>query len=348
MIIGSSQVGGAEKQFLRTAENLRLNHEIAICVLGREGPYTSHFSSFNGQVLTSSGTIIGDLYVLFRSFREIRPDCVSTWLYKADVLGSLISFILNVPCVISARNTQWPRSNSFKRLLLRLVSKYFCTAIVANSQRARDFHASMGYPQDKMQVIPNFLDDPSSVAKKSVRPSLTLGLAARPVPGKGHFLAVDVLRATAEMLPETRLKFIGFGVSEWKDLLHYLSQLNLNVDIEEGLIDLDSWFKSIDIYLALSTMWDSDSNSVLEAIVREIPVLCSPLQVPEELVGLLKIVDPNDPVEVAHEINEIAMTPRKLLDKRLAFLRSHLEASRDPTKIANSWSLLFDKLDENG
>jgi hypothetical protein len=84
-------------------------------------------------------------------------------------------------------------------------------------------------------------------------------------------------------------------------------------------------------------MWDSDSNSVLEAILRRIPVICSPLQSIEDLGDTLCIVDPRSPSEVAKTILTFCTMSVEELETKTEMARSAILELRNPNLLRAQW-----------
>lgn len=292
MVIGSSNVGGAEKQFVRLAEELRSQTSIAILVIGKSGPYRKIYRELGLQYIESSGSLFSDVLTTLIAIWRFRPNTLLLWLYRANVIGSITGKILRVPnIVITARNTDWPHNTFPKRLLLKL-SSMLASSIVANSNRAADFHKSIGFPSDRIRVIRNFITTPAEIKTRSVRKISVFGIAARAVEGKGHFLAIDALNQVSKIFPNIKLSIIGFGIGDWTALREKLQNANFEFELLEGTLDLSTWFSGIDVCLALSDSWDSDSNVVLEATCNQVPIICSEKQSIEDLEESLLVVEP--------------------------------------------------------
>lgn len=345
-VCASKQVGGAEKQLLLLARKLAEFNSVSIFLFGKPGAMESQFMNSGLDVEVHSDNLIKNLFLLVKRIRTHRPDIQINWLYKADILGGILGRLLSVPVVInSARNTYWPGSTRTRMAVLKYVSKFAASYIVANSQRALEWHLSHGYPIVKMVVIPNFLSDslkvPGSIPNlKSIEP-LRLGIAARPVGGKGHELLLDaVSKLPIEVQERIECSFIGFGLPG-SDLANQINKLPQRVEILDGEHDITNWFKSIHIYCAVSEAWESDSNSTNEAIMNHRAVIASNIidinsytpalssfekgNSGSLALGLLKLINQN------HENSADAILERRL----------NLLTARNPELILSQWESLF-------
>lgn len=335
MILGSSQIGGAEKQFIRTVNEISKHRSIAVCVLGKKGPMREKLQDEFGEIYASDGNLLSDFLTILKAMKNCRPSKVVTWLYRADVLGAIVSRLCNLPCIISARNTNWPNSSYFKRKILKLTSNYLATSIVSNSVRASRFHEAIGYPKPKMRLIRNFIDIVEPQFKPLDRLGIKLGLAARAALGKGHFEAVQAFRVIRDKFPNSQLSLIGPNLSEWNDLIRF-SQ-GLEVEIISGNSDVRNWFKGLDVFLALSTLWESDSNSAIESVMHGIPVITSPLQAIEDISDQMFIADPNSPYEVLKMLQRIVELPNAQRMQHLTHLRNTLIENRNAQALCQQW-----------
>lgn len=341
MIIGSSQVGGAEKQFARLAREIRKDFNLVILVIGKEGPYLPIYSQIGCKLYLSKNTVLSDVYTSFKVIRKVRPEVTLLWLYRANVIGAILSKLLRVPrIIITARNTNWPRNNLLKRKLL-LLAACLANCIVANSDRAAKFHQTFAMNNHKFQIIRNFIDEGQTNSFAHSRKIEMFGLAARPVPNKGHKLAIEALQLVKNEGHVVRLSIAGIGVENWR-LLTELKQIhNLDIDLIDNLLNLEDWFRNVDCSLALSDSWDSDSNFVLESIMNGIPVISSTTQAIEDIYGFQRIVNPLTPRSIADQIIQVITLIPSKRNSEIVRCREVLKASRNTCLIHSLWCELI-------
>lgn len=344
MILGSSQIAGAEKQFINTMKLLENQHSIYVSVIGKPGPMRTQLREIADNYCESNGGLGRDFWTVIRAIKEIQPDCVITWLYRADVIGGIVSAMKRIPYAISSRNTQWPGDVFWKRMLLKWFAERNCELIISNSIRAMQFHLTLGYTESKFRIIPNAISSAPIRKVRPIRIPITLGLAARPEIGKGHFNAIKAFELLKSKVPGSKLKLIGYGVPAWKSLQKLSSVPDSNIELQDGIPDLNSWFSSIDIFLGLSTMWDSDSNSVLEAIANKVPVICSSVQCIESFENELYVVNPNDPTDVVRKIEMILDENFEGLSSYLESVSDKLKYLRDKDRLALLWDEVIQSL----
>jgi glycosyltransferase involved in cell wall biosynthesis len=345
-VCGSMQVGGAEKQLLLLAKRLSKKYSVSLFLFGRSGPMSLEFENAGLEITTSSGSRITNLYHLTRQIVCNRPDVQINWLYEADVLGGLLGRLLKVPIIInSARNTYWPGYTKFRLKVLELITRFASSDVVANSRQAFDWHASQGYPRDKIIVIPNLLPHysenqnqiPDLMNSKTIR----LGIASRPVSGKGHKVLLDAIQLLpADVLSRIECSFIGFGLPE-SVLASELRSYPTKMEILEGQHDISNWLESIDVYCGISESWESDSNSINEAILNLRHVIASDLINKETYVPAVSIAERNNPKSVAIQLDLTIGQDPKIYKDMLIERRRNLISSRNPEVILSQWESLF-------
>jgi glycosyltransferase involved in cell wall biosynthesis len=135
--------------------------------------------------------------------RESKPDVVHTWMYHANLVGSLAARVVgNIPVVWGIHHSVLdPRVDKLRTLLINRscasLSRTLPSRIVCCSEAALELHRKLGYANEKLEVIPNGFDleqvRPDPAARESLRNELgvpadaiVIGIAARFHPHKDH------------------------------------------------------------------------------------------------------------------------------------------------------------------
>lgn len=283
-ITSSMNLGGAERQLLLLCNELRCHFEVEILTLDGIGPllakYKEQFPEI--RIIESSNRLV--LFVLVKLVRYIKvnkPKIVITWLYKADILGGIATKLVGkIPVIWSARNSSVTELGIFRKLVLLLLARTIPTAIVANGKPAINFHKTIGYPNHKIVRIPNLLSPwVYTVKNKSrlINPSkniapMRVGIASRQVPGKGILEAISAIENC-----DLNIQLLLIGQKTTQTAILESSESYKNYDVKEITDDseLSRWFQGLDLYLMSSTHWESQPNSLLEAIAIGCPVLVS-------------------------------------------------------------------------
>ena len=234
IVITGLSTGGAEMMLLKLLERIdrsRFSLRVfSLTTLGEIGPRIQALGiPVEAMGMNRHAPSPLAVAALARRLRETKTDLVHTWMYHADLLGSIAARLAGVRTIAwCIRNTDLDRDKSKRatRLVARLnaiVSRWVPTGILCCADAARDVHVAFGYAGDKMEVIPNGFDlscfRPDTDARHSVRNELNLpaetplvGIVGRHDPQKNHagFLAAAGLLLRSR--PDVHFLLVGTGV----------------------------------------------------------------------------------------------------------------------------------------
>jgi glycosyltransferase involved in cell wall biosynthesis len=167
---------------------------------------------------------------LIRIIRREKPDIIQTWMYHADLIGSIAAKVIcRTPTIWGIRQSDLnPKTN--KRMTLwtakicAKLSGIVPDKIVCCSEASRRVHADYGYDEGKMRVIPNGFDlnafRPDYVANISVRAELGLekgdiviGNVARFDPLKDHSNLISAASIVCRKYSNVHFVLCGDGIT---------------------------------------------------------------------------------------------------------------------------------------
>ncbi len=309
-IITTLDRGGAETMLAKLAGNLasRGGLEQHVICLGPEGRLVSELlQSGIGVTCLGMQKRIQDLLAiakLFSILRRQKPDIVQTWLYHADMLGSLAALTLGIDRLAwNLRCSEMIFSESqTTKILVYLLARMsrLPKGIVSNSAAGRRHHQKLGYRPRMWKVIPNGFDT------KRFCPNLKAGLAFR----KQHGIALDSMvigmlarfdqmkdyttffKAVAMISPRPKVKKFavvcaGQGVDKSNKVLeNIISDLGLtgNVHLLGYCAEPESFFQALDIHV-LASKGEGFPNVVGEAMSCGVPCIASDVGDVKQLLG---------------------------------------------------------------
>lgn len=124
---------------------------------------------------------IGALIRLWRIFRDYKPDIVQTWLYHADLMGSIAAKAAGVKVIGWNMRCSDMDLAAYGRLTLAVrrtlaMLSPAASYVLSNSVAGRDYHASIGYRPPRWHIIYNGFDveafKPDPQARHEVRREL--------------------------------------------------------------------------------------------------------------------------------------------------------------------------------
>jgi glycosyltransferase involved in cell wall biosynthesis len=182
IIVALDDLGGAERMLARLLNvNPESNDKKLVLVLCRAGSL--------GDQLRSKGILVHELNM--KSFLDIphihiqlkkvissfKPDVVQTWMYHADLLGSLAAFFSGYKNIVwGIRRTSLSLSDKKSTFLVMklcaLLSYWIPKKIISVAEAGKHAHVSAGYSESRMVVIPNGFDFVNLTATTAQRTAL--------------------------------------------------------------------------------------------------------------------------------------------------------------------------------
>ena len=323
-LIGSLDVGGAERQLVRLANMLDpLDFEPQILTLWAGGPLLKdvrpglRVTHLNAQSIPSrdvrwrSLSSVRMLVAMYRHLKKTQPTILHAYLPAAYMLGAVAGRAAAVPLIVAGRRglaSYRAYSQLRWRVMGRLANKLI-DLHVCNSEAVRTWAVQQeGVNPKTMVVIPNGVDLPE-VAGTDLEPvwraPFTIAMIANFFAYKGH---ATVLRAVALVVrthPELKLVLFGDGVEREAS-----EQMCADLGIDGKVIfagrrpNASHYLSNFDLAV-LGSAHEGFPNALMEAMAAELPVVATAVGGIPELVrdgvhGLL--VQPDDPTSMAAAI----------------------------------------------
>ena len=294
-VITTTERGGAETQLLRLVQALgapEFRHQVV--GLRPEGELAGPMRAAGAEVLSLGlrpglGALVRGTLALRRIIAAGAAHLVQTWLYHADLLGALA--VGGRPLVWGLRNSDldFSRRARTTRAVVRACAwlSWRPRVIVANAQAGARLHQGLGYPAQRMRVIPNGFDcqryrpDPGQRARARAELGLgeeilLVGLVARFDPAKDHAGFLDAARVLAGRLPRARFLLIGKDVTEDNPALAGCAcpPLAGRCFLLGPRDDVPAWLNALDLYLQ-SSLSEGMPNALGEAMATGLPCVAT-------------------------------------------------------------------------
>jgi glycosyltransferase involved in cell wall biosynthesis len=359
-LITGLETGGAERMLARLVTGIDRERHRSI-VVSMTGP------GVVGPLLESAGielhTLamrrgIADLRGIARLatiLRELHPDILQTWLYHADLLGT-VARSLAPPCALFW-NVQCAESIDAEIVRRLLV---WCSAwpdaVVVNSLAGKCFHEKLGYRPRRWEHIPNGCDTSvfrfDAEGRRELRRELgipddavAIGLPARFHPMKDHanFLAAAARLATVR--PDTVFVLVGPDVDLANRALgdtvtaHRITE---RVRLLGERRDMTTIYSALDIATLSSAFGEGCPNVLVEAMSCGLPCVATDCGDAADILGPTGIVVPaRDPEALAAAWNQLISLgpePRRALGVRA---RDRIIAFYDLPAIVGRYDALY-------
>ena len=308
-LISSLDVGGAETQLAKLlSRSKRSCFQHAVVSLLDVGAL--------GEIIRAQGVTVYSLgmkrsipslsaiWRLWKILRQERPLILQTWLYHADLLGTIIGKLARVPFLIWSVRCSLVDMKYYPKLS-KLVLKALCLlsflpdGVIANSKAGRQDHIGLGYAPPRFEVISNGIDmerfHPDRDARQWLRDELqlpesaiTVGLIARYDPMKDH---TTFLAAAAEVHRQySNAYFVLCGKdmdAGNKAILRLITDLDLLpyvrlMGIREDVHRITAAF---DIACSSSAFGEGFCNAIGEAMACAVPCVATDVGDARDIVG---------------------------------------------------------------
>lgn len=352
-LISGLGTGGAERMLTRLVTRMEAL-DIAQGVISMTGPGTF------GPAITAAGVPLHDLGMargrldpravgrLVGLLRRERPDVLMTWLYHADLLGTVAALVPG-----TARALAWNlrcsdmdglRYGRLTRLLAALSRRP--AVVVSNSEAGKRFHAGLGYRPKAWTVLPNGIDTdvfrPDPAARSAVRAAagglpegaVVLGVVARIDPMKGHGVFLEAFTTLRARRPDVHAVLIG------KDTLTLPPTPGVIALGERG--DVPDLLPGLDGLVSPSLFGEGFSNVIGEAMACGVPVAATDVGDAAMIVGNTgRIAPPGDAGALAAAMDALLGADRVALG---AAARRRVEETWALPRVLEAYATLFREL----
>lgn len=299
-VITGLDVGGAELALARLVEGLCSRGVANVVVSMQEPGVVAARIRAAGVTVETLGLRRGTFHpraltMLRALIARTSPDVIQTWMYHADLLGTVARGRNRPPSLVwsvRASNVDM-RHYSMLSALTRRACVWLSSrpdAVLANSEAGARFHQSLGYRARRWAVIANGIDveafRPDDDDRQRLRTSLAvppdgvaIGLMGRIDPMKGHPVFLDAAAALLRSRPVVHVVMAGHGATPdaepFRAWLNTLGDARHRVHLLGRREDMASLQRAIDIGCSASLFGEGFPNVVAEAMASGTAVVAT-------------------------------------------------------------------------
>jgi len=364
-IISGLNVGGAEVMLHKLITHFQHNPDITMKVLslGAIGAIGKKIQNQGTQVIPlnlSMRNFIPAFIKLYRLIKVEKPNIVQCWMYRADLIGGIAAYILRTKCILwSIRQSDTGTRQPLKtRLVIRicaLLAKYIPTQVISNAHYSAKKHTQIGYPNNKISIIPNgfnikpYSRDNSTVAINKEKCGFNandfiVGIIARFTPEKDHSSFLHAASFAKNSIPNIKFALVGRGIDKNNSALTTLiSKLKLwpYIYLIDEVDNTSTYFQAFDVAV-LSSYAEGFPNVVGESMLNGCPMVATDVSdIPVILANYGIIVPSKNPRRISEAVIKyynMSSTERSRIAK-LAY--QHLVANYSMQKVVQQFLKLY-------
>ncbi len=376
-VIGSLQLGGAERQLVELATRLdRTRFEVEICCIAQGGPLVEYVEEhaikvriFNFYLRLGKYNplsyvhLVREFWRIFRYFAQSRPVIIHAYLYTAYVVGVMCGRLARVPVTIASRRSlgYFKDNNPLKQHIENIINIFTHHVLVNSEAVKRDVLKREKIKPDKISLIYNGVDVERFLQEKGEREAvrrelgipehcLSVGVVANLIHYKGHKELVEAARILKHRFGDVRLVFVGRD----SGIKGELEELIRSYTIEDIIIftsdrkDIPRLIQGFDI-MCLASHEEGFSNVILESMASGKPVVATdvggnPEAVVDGETGI--IVSPRDPESLAEGLLKLLKDPelrQRMGQNGLKRVREHFSIEQLIANMENFYLSILKK-----
>lgn len=297
------------------------------------------------------------LYRLIAILRAEKADILVTWLYAADLLGTIAAsaagvrrLVWNIRC--SAMDLElYSRTTRWTVAALSRLSR-IPAAVATNSIAGRKSHELLGYSPKRWYYLPNGIDlqqwHPDNAQRAEVRDELGIpreatlvGLFARVDPMKDHATFFAAAERLVRGRPDIRFAVVGKG----SEALEVPAPIKPNVHLVKERRDVARLLRGLDVLVLSSAFGEGFPNVVCEAMASAVPCVVTDVGDSANLVGDTgRVVSPRDPVALAAAVDDLLSLPAGAMTELGREARERVRENWSIERAADRYRAVWDEL----
>lgn len=290
-ITTDSKIGGTEKMLVSLAEHFDRNRfEMVFATLIGKGGLLDELSKRNCRVYGLQMRNKLDMIKILKLYSIIKkekPDIVNTYLYHGDQAGRILAKLAGVKKIVSSYRSPdyWKKK---RHIILDSYTARFADAFTSNSEIVKNVVSEREkIDKNKIKVIPNGIklendkidfkekkNEAVALKKNFSIPeeNLIAGIVANLTPVKNYKLFIDICAGLNRNFHNISFVSIGSG-PELKNIEKYASEKKVgNIRFLGHIPGVRNVLRMFDVFV-LTSLWESSSRAVLEAMAEGVPVV---------------------------------------------------------------------------
>ena len=343
IIIGSLDIGGTEKQLLKKLDSLSNYFDFTVLSFIRGGDLLNDYKKLRIKVLVPKKEkqrsmplrIFSYIFMILKSFKQIKPDIVHFYLPHSYLLGSFLPYFFPKKKYLMSRRSlnYYQKKIPFCRFIEKKLHKKMDLIITNSKQNYNQLVNEEGVNPKKCYIIRNGVEISNNIKKE--RKIVQFLCIANFIKYKNHNMIINAFNKLPDTL-EWSLNLVGNDtdkiVNELKNKIKFENKGKINF-IKKNK-NISKFLMNADVGI-LTSNEEGLSNSILEYMSYGLPVVATRVggnveQILNNKNGFL--VEKNDDIKLSQRLEELIknkLMRKKFgrVSKRLAIEKFNLEKS---------------------
>jgi len=290
-VIGTLEIGGAEKQLLKLVRDINRERFTPVVIALRSGTMREEFEKVVKVIIAGKKWKIDPLFLLRLTdiLKREKPDILHTFMFTSNTWGRIAGILSGVSVILASERCVDIWKKWYHRLIDRILLK-FTYKVICNSNAVKNFYQKTErIPENKLSVVYNGVDlsefqkinpDKTGIEKKGG----LIGAGGRFTQQKGFINLLMAVPEILKILPDTKFVLVGDG-----PLRKSFEEFTKNHTISDSVIftgyrkDILSIFSLCDI-IVVPSLFEGMPNIVLEAMALKKPVIGTDIPEIAELI----------------------------------------------------------------
>jgi glycosyltransferase involved in cell wall biosynthesis len=310
--------------------------------------------------LTHPASLPRTILRLRRLLLELQPDIMQTWLYHADLVGTVThmttptntKLLWNLRC----SDMDMRQYSVGTRWVLRFLPMLSGNPlrIISNSEAGRVHHVGLGYREDGWTILPNGFDlakfGPKEAARRQVRQQLgisdtefLIGMIARRDPMKDHANFFAMARQLSKQRSDVHFMLVGRGCEPEKDWsANARAELGPRLHLLGERKDVAELLPALDVMTLTSAYGEGFPNVLGEALASGVPCVATDVGDAARILGDTGLVVPTrDPAALVKAVEQILDMPAAERDAWRQQMRRRAEQEFNLADVTGKYETLY-------
>lgn len=338
--------GGAEKQSVLLAKAISHDCDVHYIVLNGRKVHQKYMDMLKEDssihIVTFEGGHMSRFKRFIKYLKEHRIGYIFSYLTAANAYACFATIFHPMEVYTGLRNAELP---FLKMQADKLMTNHFSELAISNSFSGKENFEKKGFRKEKIIVITNCFENIQPFKEKDVHSYPHIITVGRFVAQKDYETAIKAISELKKFNSQIHFDIVGYGelessVRQWVRSygIEDITSIYINPD------NISELLAQADIYLSTS-LFEGTSNSIMEAMNADLPVVCTNVGDNNRLVEdnkngfLCKI---RDFKELAVDIKKLLENPK--LRSKMGFAgKKHLLEDYSIDKFRRSYMKLIDE-----